>query len=63
MQDIETNIYTKSDFRIHLDEWDDGGVWLALNNDHARLHTTLTREEALLLMSNLQIVLNKQVTA
>lgn len=57
MKDIETTIYTESDFRIHIDEWDGGGIWLSMRNDSAGVHTTLTRDEAKKLLQNLQTVL------
>lgn len=57
MKDIETTIYTESDFRIHLDEWDEGGIWLSMRNGSSGVHTTLTRDEAKKLLQNLQTVL------
>lgn len=63
MRDIETTIYTESNFRIHADEWDEGGVWLSVRNDSSGIHTTLTRDEVLLLVNNLQAILYKEVVA
>lgn len=57
MKDIETTIYTESDFRIHIDEWDGGGVWFSMRNNSSGVHTTLTRDEAKKLLQNLQTVL------
>lgn len=63
MNDIETTIYTESSFRIHADEWDEGGVWLSIRSDSAGIHTTLTRDEVVLLINNLQTILSKEVVA
>lgn len=63
MKDIQTTTWTESGFRIHIDEWDDGGVWLSLRNDSAGVHTALTRSEAQKLVENLQSILSKEVAA
>ena len=63
MKDIETTIYTENDVRVHIDEWDDGGVWLSLQGRGASMHTTLTRAEAEKMLAGLQAILAKEVAA
>ena len=63
MKDIETTIYTENDVRVHIDEWDDGGVWLSLQGRGANMHTSLTRAEAEQMLKGLQTILAKEVTA
>ena len=63
MKDIETTIYTENDVRVHIDEWDDGGVWLSLRGRGASMHTTLTRAEAEKMLAGLQAILAKEVAA
>lgn len=63
MKDIETTIYTEKDVRVHIDEWDDGGVWLSLQGRGASMHTTLTRAEAEKMLAGLQAILAKEVAA
>ena len=63
MKDIETTIYTENDVRVHIDEWDDGGVWLSLQGRGASMHTTLTRAEAEKMLVGLQAILAKEVAA
>ena len=63
MKDIETTIYLENEVRLHVDEWDDGGVWLSLQNRAASMRTTLTRAEAEKMLAGLQAILAKEVTA
>jgi hypothetical protein len=62
MKDIQTTIYALT-CRIHVDEWNDGEVWLSMRNDYGGTHTTLTREEAEKMIKGLQAILAKEVTA
>jgi hypothetical protein len=63
MQDVQANIYTESNVRVFVDEWDDGGVWLAIHTERSNLHTPLTRKEAEQMMQALQAILAKEVEA
>jgi hypothetical protein len=63
MNDIITTIYTEDDVRIHVDEWDNGGVWLSLLRTGASMHCTLSRSEAEQMIKGLQAILAKEVTA
>jgi hypothetical protein len=63
MSDIQTTIYTENDVRVHVDEWDDGGVWLSLQAHGSSQYTTLTRAEAEQMLKGLQAILAKEVTA
>jgi hypothetical protein len=63
MTDIQTTIWTETDFRISVDEWDEGGVWLSMRNDSASIYTALTRKEAEQMLKGLQDILAKEVTA
>jgi len=63
MEDIETTIYTEENFRISVDEWDNGGVWLGLQGRGSSMHCTLTRTEAEQMLAGLQAILAKEVTA
>ena len=63
MKDIQTTIYTESDVRVYVDEWDNGGVWLAIHSERSTMHTPLTRKEAEKLLHGLQAILAKEVTA
>lgn len=62
-KDIQTTIYTENEVRVHVDEWDDGGVWLSLQGRGSSQYTTLTRKEAEQLLAGLQAILAKEVTA
>jgi hypothetical protein len=62
MKDIQTTIYTESDARIYIDEWDNGGLWLAIHSERSTMHTPLTRKEEQMLQS-LQAILAKEVEA
>jgi alpha-L-arabinofuranosidase len=63
MKDIKATIYTKSDVRIYIDEWDNGGLWLAIHSDRSTMHTPLTRKEAEQMLQCLQDILAKEVEA
>jgi len=63
MKDIQTTIYTESDTRVYIDEWDNGGVWLAIHSERSTMHTPLTRKEAEQMLQGLQSILAKEVTA
>jgi hypothetical protein len=63
MKDIETTIYTENDVRVHIDEWDDGGVWLSLQGRGSSQYTSLTRKEAEQMLKGLQAILAKEVAA
>jgi len=63
MKDIQTTIYTESNVRVFVDEWDDGGVWLAIHTERSNLHTPLTRKEAEQMLKGLQAILAKEVEA
>jgi hypothetical protein len=62
-EDMETALYTEQQVRISVDEWDDGGVWLALQGRNASMHATLTRAEAQRILKGLQEILAIEVTA
>ena len=63
MNDIITTIYTENDVRIHVDEWDEGGVWLSLQRTGASMNCTLSRSEAEQMLKGLQAILAKEATA
>jgi hypothetical protein len=63
MKDIQTTIYTESDSRIYIDEWDNGGLWLAIHSERSTMHTPLTRKEAEQMLQALQDILAKEITA
>ena len=63
MNDIQTTIYTESNVRVFVDEWDDGGVWLAIHSERSTMHTPLTRKEAEQMLKSLQDILAKEVVA
>ncbi len=58
-KDITVTVYTETDFRIYIDEWDNGGIWFSLRNDRASIHTPLTRNEARQMLEGLQSILAK----
>jgi hypothetical protein len=62
-QEIETTIYTQDQSRVSLSEWDDGGAWLKIGVKSGGAYTTLTRDEVQQLLSGLQAILAKEVTA
>ena len=62
-KEIETIIYTEEGVRISVDEWDDNGVWLSIQNKGARIYATMTRSDAEQIFAGLQKILNKEVTA
>ena len=61
--EIETTIYTQDDSRVHICEWDDGGVWLKIGVPGGGAYTALTRDEAQELLRGLQNILAKEVAA
>lgn len=63
MPDIQTTIYTEDNVRLHVDEWDNGGVWLSLQAHGSSQYAALTRKEAEQLIAGLQTILAKEVTA
>ena len=63
MKDVQTTIYTESNTRVFVDEWDNGGVWLAIHSERSTMHTPLTRKEAEQMLQGLQAILAKEVTA
>jgi hypothetical protein len=62
-KDITVTVYTETDFRIYIDEWDSGGVWFSVRNDRASIHTPLTRKEAQKMLEGLQSILAKEEVA
>jgi hypothetical protein len=62
-KDITVTVYTETDFRIYIDEWDSGGVWFSLRNDRVSIHTPLTRKEARQMLEGLQSILAKDEVA
>ena len=62
-KDITVTVYTETDFRIHIDEWDSGGIWFSVRNDRASIHTPLTRKEAHQMLVGLQSILAKEEVA
>jgi hypothetical protein len=62
-KDITVTVYTETNFRIHIDEWDSGGIWFSLRDDRASIHTTLTRKEARQMLEGLQSILAKDEVA
>ncbi len=59
--EIQTTIYTEDDVRVHIDEWDDGGVWLSMQARGASQYVALTRKEAEQMLKGLQAILAKEV--
>jgi hypothetical protein len=55
----DITISTKNNVRVSIDKWDDGGVWLFLQGRQASMSTTLTREEAQMLINGLQLLLEQ----
>jgi hypothetical protein len=62
-RDITVTVYTETDYRIHIDEWDNGGIWFSLRDDRASIHTPLTRKEAQQMLAGLQAILVKEEVA
>ena len=62
-EEIETIIKTEDGVRLSVSEWDDGGAWLHLTMRSGFAHAVLTRNEAKQLMSGLQAILAKEVSA
>lgn len=62
-RDITVTVYTETDFRIHIDEWDNGGIWFSVRNDRASIHTPLTHKEAQQMLEGLQSILAKEEVA
>lgn len=62
-KDIQTTIYTEGNVRVHVDEWDDGGVWLSLQAHGSSQYVVLSRKEAEQMLQGLQAILAKEVTA
>jgi hypothetical protein len=63
MKDVQTTIYTESNTRVFVDEWDNGGVWLAIHSERSTMHTPLTRYEAKQMLMALQAILAKEAEA
>ena len=61
--DITVTVHTETDFRIYIDEWDNGGIWFSLRNDRVSIHTPLTRKEARQMLEGLQSILAKDEVA
>ena len=61
--EIETTIYTEDNVRVHVGEWDEGGVWLSLQTRGSSQYAALTRAEAEQMLKGLQAILEKEVTA
>jgi hypothetical protein len=62
-KEISVTVFTATDFRIYLDEWDNGGVWFSLRDDRSSIHTPLTRKEAQQMLAGLQSILEKEEVA
>jgi hypothetical protein len=62
-EEIEVSINTAHGTRVHINEWDDGAVWLYLQGRQASMSTVLTRAEAQQMVEALQSILAKEVTA
>ena len=62
-EEIEVSINTEHGTRVHLNEWDEGGVWLYLQGRQASMSTVLTRTEAQQMLEALTEILAKEVTA
>ena len=62
-KDIMVTVYTETDFRIHIDEWENGGIWFSLRDDRSSIHTPLTRKEARQMLEGLQSILAKDEVA
>lgn len=62
-EEVEFSIKTEHGTRVHLDQWDDGGVWIFLQGRNASMSTPLTRAEAQQMLEGLITILNKEVTA
>jgi hypothetical protein len=62
-KDITVTVYTETDFRIYIDEWENGGIWFSLRDDRASIHTPLTRKEATQMLEGLQSILAKDEVA
>jgi len=63
MSDIQTTIYTEDNVRVHVDEWDDGSVWLSLQAHGSSQYAVLNRKEAEQMLKGLQAILAKEVEA
>lgn len=62
-KDITVTVYTETGFRLHIDEWENGGIWFSLRDDRASIHTPLTRKEAQQMLEGLQSILAKDAVA
>jgi hypothetical protein len=62
-KELEFSIKTEHGTRVHVNEWDDGGVWMYFQGRHASMSTAFTREEAEQVLAAFQQILSKEVTA
>jgi len=61
--EIETCFKTEDGVRISVDEWDNGGAWISLQMRGGSAYASLTRAEAQQMLTGLQLILDKKVTA
>jgi hypothetical protein len=61
--EIATTVYTQDNVRVHIDEWDDGGLWLSMQAHGSSQYAALTRAEAEQMLKGLQAILAKEVVA
>jgi len=48
---------------VFVDGWDDGGVWLSIQIKHGNANTVLNRQQAKLLVAELNRILGQEVAA
>lgn len=54
---MERDVMLETGNKIHVSDFDDGGVFFRFSNRHADMHTSMTREEAEKLIEGLKIAL------
>ena len=56
---MEKTIKLENDQVVYASDWDDGGIWLGINSRYARMHATMTREQAEKLIDAINIALGR----
>ena len=56
---MEQTIKLENDQTVYASDWDDGGIWLGINHRYARMHATMTREQALKLIDAINVALGR----
>ena len=56
---METTVALDNDHKVYVSDWDDGGVWLGLSHRYARMHVTMTKQQAQEMIDALHIALGE----